>query len=55
MASEYNASMKGWAARRERIKALYSDGMPLSTIAKRYRITPARAHQIINGKPKRGG
>ena len=42
--------LRAQAKRRSHIRALFAGGMRLSDIARRYRVSPARIHQIINAR-----
>jgi len=46
----YRRWLKAQTKKRERIKLLHSRGTSLTVIARRYRISPTRVHQIVNGK-----
>lgn len=46
--TQYRRWLKAQAKRRKRIKALHDAGKSLTQIARQFRITPARAHQIVN-------
>ena len=52
-ASMYHAQTSRWTARRKNIRALAAAGIQLSVIARRYRISPARVHQIVYPKGKK--
>lgn len=51
-AKDYARQKERWSQRKARIGALVAAGMSLAEVGRRYRISRARVHQIVNGRRK---